>query len=193
VAAGPTRRSRRRRRRRAGWAGLAALVVAVVLPGLLVAGTLTSRWRLVTVLTDSMAPRMPAGTLLFVTTGPAAGLRPGNVLVYEPPMGPRRTITHRVVAVSPGVDGTITVSTKGDANAAADPWVAVIRPGRVWTVAAAFPRLGTAIHVLEQPATFVVARYALPAVALVWFLAGLRQPGGENGSAGSPRRTTRPT
>jgi signal peptidase I len=202
VGARPARRGRRRRSRRTRRAGLAALVLAVVLPGLLVAGALTSRWRVVTVLTDSMAPRMPAGTLLLVVAHPATDLRPGDVLVYEPPVGPRRTISHRVVTVRPENDGTIAVTTKGDANTAPDPWVAEIRPGRVWTVAAALPGIGRAIHVLEQPATFALARYALPAVALVWFLAGLgkaearpreetRRPGRHAGRPGRRRGAAR--
>jgi signal peptidase len=102
----------------------ALLAIAMVLLAGLV---LTGRLRLEPVLTGSMAPRFPAGTLVAVTPVDGHAVQVGDVVMFVPPKpygtptgGP---IMHRVISVGHGPDGHLQLRTKGDANAAADPWV----------------------------------------------------------------------
>ena len=97
---------------------LAAAVVAVVVAG--VCGV-----RLLPVLTGSMAPSAPAGSL--VLTVPVAGedVAVGDVLAFRPPapyeVVDGRPVLHRVVEVDTDAEQPW-MATHGDANAQADPW-----------------------------------------------------------------------
>jgi hypothetical protein len=73
------------------------------------------RWLVVK--TPSMGEAAPVGTLLWVRPAGAAP-RVGDLIAFHPPTSPGQTYSHRVHAVA--ADGTIT--TKGDINAAVDPW-----------------------------------------------------------------------
>jgi signal peptidase I len=74
-----------------------------------------------TVLTQSMEPRLPPGTLLVVRPTPVRDIRVGDVLTYQIASGQAAVISHRVVAITSSSTGARTFVTKGDANAEADP------------------------------------------------------------------------
>jgi signal peptidase len=103
------------------------LVVTVVVP--IATGSNTY-----TVLTRSMEPGLPPGTLLVVRPVPAGGLHIGDVVTYQLESGKPDVVTHRIVRVDASSDGTTRYITRGDANAVAD--AAPVRPeqvrGRVW-------------------------------------------------------------
>jgi signal peptidase len=71
------------------------------------------------------------------------------------------------------------VRTKGDANAAPDPWTARLNGGTAWQVRAVVPKAGWAIVWLRTPA---IRRFAIFAVPLLLALLGLwriwQAPGG---------------
>jgi signal peptidase I len=108
-------------------------LVPLVIGLLVVAG----RLRVEPVLTGSMAPGIPVGTLVAVT--PASSVHVGEVIMFVPP-GAARPVLHRVVSVDGGV------RTKGDANAAADPWVL---SGGFWRLRWASPEFGRALAALR--------------------------------------------
>ena len=100
-----------------------SLVLALA-AGLTVAGLLGAR--LLPVLTGSMDPYAPAGSL--VLTVPVAGrdVVVGDVVAFKPPtpyetVG-NRPVMHRVAEVGEMTNGRTWMTTKGDANPAADPW-----------------------------------------------------------------------
>ena len=64
----------------------------------------------------SMGDALHAGSLAFDREVPAAELRTGDVVTFTP-AGRDRAVTHRVTGRDAGG-----VVTRGDANAAADPW-----------------------------------------------------------------------
>ncbi|MFC0681218.1 signal peptidase I [Lysobacter korlensis] len=74
-----------------------------------------------TVLTGSMAPALPAGSVVVVRPAVAEEVRVGDVITYHPRPGEPAVVTHRVLGVISGSDGRVAFLTKGDANAAADP------------------------------------------------------------------------
>jgi signal peptidase len=97
---------------------------------LAVVATLTGV-RLVPVLTGSMAPGMPAGSLALTTRLAAEDVRPGQVVAFRPPSAYAREggrlVLHRVVSATVTPTGLETV-TRGDANAVRDPWTLSLGP-----------------------------------------------------------------
>src|SRR2546421_3557262 len=108
---------------RGGWAGTAALAAGVALGALMLLPAAVGYGRYV-VTGGSMSGAYPRGSLVFDEEVPTASLRAGDVITYRPPpgAGPRGLVTHRIVWTGRAPDGARAFRTKGDANAAADPW-----------------------------------------------------------------------
>lgn len=87
-----------------------------------------------TVLTQSMEPTLPPGTLLVVRPTPLEDIRIGDVVTYQIVSGQPAVISHRVVAVESSSDGARTFVLKGDNNAEPDssPVTAAQVRGVVW-------------------------------------------------------------
>lgn len=117
--------------RTVGW-----LVVGVVLAlgaALIVVPSLAGATPL-TVLTGSMEPTLPAGTVVVVKPIAAADIAIGDVLTYQIEPGRPEVVSHRVVQVLSVSDGTFQFITQGDNNTAADvePVLAEQVKGVVW-------------------------------------------------------------
>lgn len=146
-----------------GLVALAAVVLVVI--GL---GPHTGRYRTATVLTGSMRPTVPEGSVVFVTPLAARDLRVGDVIMYQIPVEDRRVVAHRVVEVLEGGDQPV-VRTKGDANDQADAWVARLDGGPLWEVRGAVPEVGHVLHALRQPVVRQLCVVALPLLlCLIW-------------------------
>ena len=91
---------------------LAALVL-VVLPAATGSGTYT-------ILTSSMSPHYPPGTLMVVKPTAFDQLRPGDVITYQIESGRPDVVSHRVVSLAAGQDGETTLVTQGDNNSEPD-------------------------------------------------------------------------
>ena len=87
-----------------------------------------------TVLTSSMEPTLPPGTLVIVRPVEPADIRIGDAVTYQIRSGEPEVITHRVIAITQGVDGFRSFTLQGDNNAAPDPDPVqeVQVQGRVW-------------------------------------------------------------
>ncbi|MCS5715516.1 signal peptidase I [Herbiconiux sp. CPCC 205716] len=88
---------------------LGLAVVTILLP-LVVGG------RPLTVLTQSMEPGLPPGTLIIVRPEPVSEIRLGDVLTYQIVSGKPGVVSHRVVEKTFATDGSTTFRTKGDNN-----------------------------------------------------------------------------
>lgn len=76
------------------------------------------------VLTGSMEPAMPPGTLVVTRPAAADAIGVGSVITYQLASGEPTVATHRVVAVGVDTTGERVFRTQGDANGAPDPgWV----------------------------------------------------------------------
>ncbi|MBM7474662.1 signal peptidase I [Curtobacterium herbarum] len=95
-----------------------------------------------TVLTQSMEPTLPPGTLVVVRPVATDQIEVGDVVTYQITSGQAAVVTHRVIAVSSSSDGGRTFTTKGDNNAVADsrPVLPAQIRGTVWY---SLPALGT--------------------------------------------------
>ena len=73
---------------------------------------------------DSMGDTVGRGSIVYAQAVPVGDLGVGDVITYTPPRGagPGGRVTHRIVWAGRGTGGARAFRTKGDANAAADPW-----------------------------------------------------------------------
>jgi signal peptidase I len=101
-------------------AGALVITVVACLAGLLAA--LALGYRPLVEQSDSMAPVMYAGDLVFVRHITAAEARPGDILTFDDSEHPGRTLTHRVVSVEPDATGQMAFVTRGDANTGTESW-----------------------------------------------------------------------
>ncbi|TRY17918.1 signal peptidase I [Tessaracoccus rhinocerotis] len=73
------------------------------------------------VLTGSMAPGYPPGTLVVVRPHDFGALRVGDVVTYQLTSGQPEVVTHRIVALTSDQQGERLLITRGDANDLDDP------------------------------------------------------------------------
>ncbi|MEO7005592.1 MAG: signal peptidase I [Terrimesophilobacter sp.] len=137
-------------------AGLAALVI--VIPALIGGVPLT-------VLTSSMEPALPPGTLVVVKPTPLNEIGLGAVLTYQIHSGDPAVVSHRVIARSVSTNGSTAFVTKGDNNdlADVDPVTAAQVRGTVWY---SVPLLGYVNNVVNGPDR----GWVVPSVAIGLFL-----------------------
>ncbi len=149
--------------------GLFALVVligalAVVVP----AATGSTPF---TVLTGSMTPAYPPGTLIIVSPIDAKDIRLGDVVTYQIESGKPAVVTHRVVSITTSSNGDRSFHTKGDANNTVDE--KAVRPeqvrGKVWY---AIPYLGYVNQAVNgQARVWLIPLIAIGLFAYVGYLA----------------------
>lgn len=105
----------------------ALLTVAILVP------TLAGAERF-TVLTGSMQPTYPPGTLLVVKPVERTELGIGMPVTYQLRPGEPAVVTHRIISMSQSAQGTRTYTTQGDANDVPDEAPVIYEQirGRVW-------------------------------------------------------------
>lgn len=87
-----------------------------------------------TVLTSSMEPSLPPGTLIFVKAVELDQIAIGDVVTYQIASGNPDAITHRVVGITSTASGERSLVLQGDNNGAADaePVIGEQVQGRLW-------------------------------------------------------------
>jgi len=137
----PTRRSERAERERvsvwrmiSGGISWALLIIVAALAIIVIVVPAVTGARPYTILTGSMEPQYPPGTLVVVRGVDPAEIAIGDVITYQLRSGEPEVVTHRVVAVQVDAAGEQTFVTQGDANnsADADPVRDVQVVGRLW-------------------------------------------------------------
>lgn len=102
------------------WVGrIAAWLVILGIGAILAVAVLIPRIASATpyvVLTGSMRPTMPPGTLVVVKPAPAADISVGSVITYQLESGKPTVVTHRVVSAGYDLAGHPVFQTQGDAN-----------------------------------------------------------------------------
>lgn len=100
--------------------GFVALCVALFAAVILILIPAVTGSQPYTVLTNSMAPKYPPGTLLIVKPADFAALKIGDVVTYQLRSGEPEVVTHRVVSIGVNQEGDRTLITKGDNNSLED-------------------------------------------------------------------------
>ena len=176
--AGPTRRFLARA---LPWAVRGIVVVAVVSFAGLAVGPHVLGYRTMTMLTASMSPFIDPGDVTIVTPLAVSEVTEGMVITYHVPIGEHQLVTHRVVSVEHGTDGTVTVQTKGDNNDAIDPWTATLEGDTAYQVRAVIPEIGHAIHALRTPVVATALVYIAPALVAGWLILAIWRPRKQEG------------
>jgi signal peptidase I len=151
--------------------GIAVVAVAVVVPR--VAGATPY-----TVLTGSMQPDLPPGTLVVTRPVAQEDLAIGDVVTYQLRSGEPTVVTHRVVGI--GVDGAgdVVYRTQGDANDVSDPLP--VRPeqirGELWYAVPVVGRLGMLLDSDVRRLLVPVVGVGLLAYAGLRLLGEVRRP-----------------
>ncbi|PYY37468.1 signal peptidase I [Curtobacterium sp. MCPF17_046] len=111
------------------------------------------------VLTQSMEPTLPPGTLVVVRPVAPEDIRVGDVVTYQLVSGRPEVVTHRVVAIGASSDGSRTFVFRGDANAEADadPVIPAQVRGEVWY---SVPGLGAVNQVVNGSRTWLLPTLA---------------------------------
>jgi signal peptidase len=78
-------------------------------------------WQLLPVLSGSMEPAIPVGSIVAVHPVPARALRVGDVITFADRGNPDVLVTHRIVSLEERAGQQVAV-TKGDANNTTDSW-----------------------------------------------------------------------
>ncbi|QIK82188.1 signal peptidase I [Sanguibacter sp. HDW7] len=151
-------------------AGLALVVLVVVVPATTGAVALA-------VLTGSMAPTYPAGSLVVVRPVDVDELRAGDVVTYQAESGRATLVTHRVTGVEHRSDGTLRLVTQGDANRVPDPEPVRAEQvvGQVWYAVPHVGRLTTALDGHTRGAALALVAGALLAHGAWHVVTGLRE------------------
>src|SRR4051794_15011374 len=133
------------------WFVRGLVVMAVLAFAVLAVGPHVLGYRTMTMLTGSMSPQIDPGDVVISTPLDVQDVTAGTVISYHIPIDDHRVVTHRVVSVEHGDDGSVTVQTKGDANTAVDPWQATLQGDTAYEVRAVIPAIGHVIRVLRDP------------------------------------------
>ncbi|MBF5081504.1 signal peptidase I [Quadrisphaera sp. INWT6] len=130
--------------------------------------------RAVPVLTGSMTPYAPAGSLVLTAPVGGAEVAVGDVVAFVPPAPYRgdRPVMHRVASTSTTAQGRA-MTTRGDANAHDDPWTVALDGADLGRAVAVVPLLG---HLAVAGPAAVLSLLA-GAAALAVALRLLRRPG----------------
>jgi signal peptidase len=113
---------------------LAVFLIVVALAAVLIVIPKVSGSIPLTVLTSSMEPSLPPGTLIIVQPVDVADLKIGDVATYQISSGRPGVITHRITEVNSTSTGELSFTFKGDNNADIDSKQVVPGQiqGRVW-------------------------------------------------------------
>lgn len=124
------------------------------------------------VLTGSMRPAFAPGDLLITAPKSVADLQPGQVAIFTPP-GETAPYAHRITAIA-GTPEQPVLTTKGDANPAADKWRAKLDKTQVPVVVATVPHVGSALLWAQNPLQRAVFTalfgLSLTATSVAWIL-----------------------
>ncbi len=104
------------------------------------------------ILSGSMTGTYDTGSLVYAKQVPVADLEKGDVITYAPPAGESSMslVTHRIVSIALGPDGRRVFRTKGDANAAADPWTFTLNDEKQAKVVFSLPFAGRVLMALSD-------------------------------------------
>jgi signal peptidase I len=158
------------------WTIRLLVTLAALAFGLLAVGPHVLHYRTMTMLTGSMTGTIDVGDVEIVTPLPVDQVTVGMIIAYHIPVDDHHLVTHRVVAVEHGTDGTITVQTKGDANNAVDPWKATLQGDTAYQVKAVVPELGHVIEALRTPVVSQALVYGAPTLLAGWLLLSIWRP-----------------
>ena len=154
-----------------------------------------------TVLTSSMEPSLPPGTLIVVQPVDPDDLVIGDVVTYQIRSGASAVITHRIIGITSATATGRSFELKGDNNGApdADPVVDAQIQGRLWYAVPLIGFVSSAVNGESRAWIVPIAAGLLLAYAPFMIVSGLLaarrkrvgRPPGPRGGSGSTRPRTK--
>ncbi len=140
-----------------------ALVCVAVIFAFLISGIRIFGFQIYGVLTGSMAPSYPVGSLVYVQSVQPSELQLRDVITFS---SGKNVVTHRIVEIVPE-GGTTRFRTKGDANDEAD--ASLVGPADIiGRVAFCIPHLGNVANYIQNPpGIYVTLIVGVLAIALL--------------------------
>ncbi len=134
--------------------GLTALFALVTMllaatVALLALGPLVLPYKVDAVLSGSMEPTIPVGSIVLLRPVDADQVAVGDVITFHRPDRPDELVTHRMVGIEDDATGRAFI-TQGDANPAPDPW-RVPATGSGWRCVFHVPYLGYPVSAAASP------------------------------------------
>lgn len=160
----------------------AVLVAIVAVTAILLAGARLAGLKVFCVLSGSMEPVYPVGSLIYVKKVDPYKLKIGDVITFM--LDEEAVATHRIVEVIPDQNNPAVVRfrTKGDANAAADGAL-VHYKNVIGCPVFAIPKLGYVAGYIQSPPGIYIAIAAGAILLLLVFLPDLLGSAGEEKTA----------
>ena len=161
----------------------------------------TDTIRVSRVLTGSMKPLLPVGTVVVTRPVPSSQVTVGDVIMFMPPKewaGPdAKPVIHRVAEITHTEDGATGIKTKGDNNTAVDPWTLNANGIQAYKLAWHSYLLGRLFDFakgLWLPLLIASAGFwgLYRIVRWLWFPSGRRVPEGDEPRTTSPRGSDPP-
>ena len=149
---------------------LATFAVAVI--ALILVGTKIAGFRALTVMSGSMTPEYPVGSMIYIQPKDYKSLKVGDVISYVA-NNDKTIVTHRITAIEVDeADPTVyRFRTKGDANSSADATL-VHYKNVLGTPIITIPFIGYIAHNIQQPPGIYIA-LVVGTLLLAWtFLPG---------------------
>jgi signal peptidase len=146
-------------------AALAIVAVVIVVPALL------GMQRYV-ITGGSMTGTFSKGSVIYSRLTPTNQLKVGDIITFVPP-GYSSSITHRIIGIEQGRDGRRVYHTKGDFNAAADPWAVNLVELRQARYVLQIPYIGyilAALAIRQVRVLLIGLPALLIAISLLWSL-----------------------
>lgn len=163
------------------WNRITAVLVAIVaVTAILLAGARLAGLKVFCVLSGSMEPSYPVGSLIYVKKVDPYKLKSGDVITFM--LDEEAVATHRIIEVIPDQNNPAVVRfrTKGDANEAADGAL-VHYKNVIGCPVLAIPKLGYVAGYIQSPPGIYLAIAAGAILLLLVFLPDLLgSAGGEN-------------
>lgn len=155
-----------------------ALMILMILLAIVMVGVRVFGVQVYVVLSPSMEPKYPTGSLLYITPTDPEKLEVGDVITYQ--LTDSITATHRIVAiVTDEATGEEQFKTKGDANEGADKGL-VSKEDVVGKAVFCIPLLGyVAAFIQQPPGLYVAISAAVLMIALVFLADAWKETKGE--------------
>lgn len=132
--------------------GSSLTLLVLLLSALLSTHTLGG-WRLAVVLSGSMEPTIPTGSLVLTHAEQSNQYQVGDIVSFIAPTHGYPRVTHRIIQLYRSLNGRQLVRTKGDANKGEDTWL-LSREGILGKSVLVVPRLGYLLWTLHTPIGF---------------------------------------
>lgn len=165
-----------------------AMVVAAMALAFMIAGVRIFGLEVYGVLTGSMEPNYPTGSMIYVKDVDASSLRVNDVITFSISQGV--IATHRIVEVVPDTNNPsiFRYRTKGDANDEADASL-VSAANIIGKVVFKVPRLGYVANYIQQPpGIYVAIAVGGLMVAFVFYTDSLETKAKQSAASGQRKR-----